>query len=254
MHDPWIDRLSDYLDGELTAPERAALEAHLVTCEECRSTLDDLARIVDTARALPPRPPARDLWSGVASRIESSRPGHDAHAVSDDGDDRVAAVDPRRSRRISFSLPQLAAASLLLAAVTGGLVWELRAPAAVSQQTTAATATADRAPATPGDSAARGSDVPPQASPIAVSFADAQYDAAVTDLEKALKTGRGRLDASTVAIVEQNLQIIDRAIAQARQALDSDPSNGYLSSHLVETRRRKLDLLRRAAELATSSN
>jgi uncharacterized protein YejL (UPF0352 family) len=82
-----------------------------------------------------------------------------------------------------------------------------------------------------------------------VNFADAQYDAAVADLERTLEKGRGRLDASTIAIVEQNLDIIDRAIAQARQALEADPANSYLSSHLVETRRKKLDLLRRATAL-----
>ena len=31
-----------------------------------------------------------------------------------------------------------------------------------------------------------------------------QYDAAVADLEQALKQGRGKLDASTIAIVESN--------------------------------------------------
>jgi hypothetical protein len=74
----------------------------------------------------------------------------------------------------------------------------------------------------------------------------------VADLEKALKNGRSRLDKSTVEIVEHNLQIIDQAIAQARDALAADPANAYLSGHLVEARRRKLDLLRRAAELAES--
>ena len=63
------------------------------------------------------------------------------------------------------------------------------------------------------------------------------------------KTGRGQLDASTIAIVEHNLQIIDQAISQAREALVGDPANSYLSSHLVEARRRKLDLLRRATAL-----
>jgi hypothetical protein len=87
-----------------------------------------------------------------------------------------------------------------------------------------------------------------------IGLADAQYDAAVADLENALKTGRGRLDSSTIAIVEQNLQIIDQAINQARQALVGDPANTYLSSHLVETRRRKLDLLRRATALTTEMN
>ena len=83
-----------------------------------------------------------------------------------------------------------------------------------------------------------------------MSLADAQYDAAVADLEKALKNGRGKLDKATIEIVEHNLQIIDQAIAQARDALAADPANSYLSGHLVETRRRKLDLLRRAAALA----
>ena len=60
-----------------------------------------------------------------------------------------------------------------------------------------------------------------------VGVADPQYDAAVTDLENALKKGRGRLDANTIAVVEHNLQIIDRAIDQARQALAADPANSY---------------------------
>jgi tetratricopeptide (TPR) repeat protein len=86
-----------------------------------------------------------------------------------------------------------------------------------------------------------------------VGFADAQYDAAVADLERALKSGRGKLDASTIAALEQSLQAIDQAIDQARQALAADPANSYLSGHLVETRRRKLDLLRRATALTESN-
>jgi hypothetical protein len=90
---------------------------------------------------------------------------------------------------------------------------------------------------------------PPGGDIVTVGFADAQYDAAVADLEHALKSGRGKLDRSTVAALEQSLQTIDQAIDQARQALASDPANTYLSGYLVETRRRKLDLLRRAAAL-----
>src|SRR6185295_6727497 len=87
-----------------------------------------------------------------------------------------------------------------------------------------------------------------------VGMADPQYDAAVADLENAVRKGRGRLDTSTIAIVEHNLQIIDQAIDQARQALASDPANSYLSSHLFEARRRKLDLLRRAAAMSSESD
>ncbi len=87
-----------------------------------------------------------------------------------------------------------------------------------------------------------------------MSLGDAQYDAAVSDLERALDKGRGRLDKTTIAVVEQNLKIIDQALAQAQAALAADPANSYLTSHLVETRRRKLDLLRRAAALVTETN
>ena len=75
----------------------------------------------------------------------------------------------------------------------------------------------------------------------------------IAELERALESGRGRLDATTISVVEQNLSIIDLAIAEARGALMADPSNGYLSGHLVEARRRKLDLLRRAAALTQSN-
>ena len=87
-----------------------------------------------------------------------------------------------------------------------------------------------------------------------MGLADAQYDAAVLDLERALKDGHGKLDPTTITIVEHNLQTIDEAIRQAREALAADPANSYLSGHLVEARRRKLDLLRRAAALTSESD
>ena len=45
--------------------------------------------------------------------------------------------------------------------------------------------------------------------------------------------------------------VADREEGKAREALAGDPANTYLSSHLVEARRRKLDLLRRATALTT---
>jgi anti-sigma factor RsiW len=48
--DPWIERLSEYVDDELDAPTREALEAHLATCTECRQTRDELRRVVAQAR------------------------------------------------------------------------------------------------------------------------------------------------------------------------------------------------------------
>jgi hypothetical protein len=224
MHEEYTDQLSDYLDGELSADETAAVEAHLRECAACSAVLNDLKRVVAQARALDARPPRADLWPGIAARTERIAP----------------------PRRVSLTLPQLAAAAALLVAVTGAVTMKLAAPAPAPAATTAAVAQPEPAAAAPANA---GTDV----RVVPVSFADAQYDAAVADLEKAVKAGRGRLDKSTIDIVEHNLQIIDQAIAQARDALVADPANAYVSSHLVEARRRKLDLLRRAAALTDTN-
>ncbi|HZP47087.1 MAG TPA: anti-sigma factor [Vicinamibacterales bacterium] len=218
MHTEWTDRLSDYLDDELAADERRAVDAHLAACADCRAVLDDLRRVVARARTAETRPPQGDLWPEIAARID--RPS---------------------TRRFAFTLPQALAASLAVALLSGAIVWRVMVGSKTMPDATTASA-----PAAAVQTARPAEPTPGVAT---VSFADAQYDAAVADLEKAVNEGRGRLDKSTIDIVEHNLQIIDQAIDQARQALEADPANSYLSSHLVEARRRKLDLLRRAAAL-----
>src|SRR2546428_11132817 len=103
MTDQWTDRLSEYLDGELTSPERTAFEAHVTSCDACRTTLDELRRVGTNARALDDRPPTVDLWPAIATRLPlASR--------------SKARPLPRRS---AFTLPQLAAASVVLALLSG---------------------------------------------------------------------------------------------------------------------------------------
>jgi tetratricopeptide (TPR) repeat protein len=250
MHEEWTDKLSEYLDGEMPADEREAVEAHLTGCAHCTEVLEDLRRVITRARSIQPRPPHQDLWEGIAERI-------DAGSTADNVAPFPAPDAPRPlrilSRRISLSLPQLAAAAVLLMALSGSLVWSI-----ASRTEGLRSNPNDTDLQVPGfsgnraDLQLRRDDDDMQVA--SVSFADQQYDAAVADLEKAVNRGRGRLDASTIAVVEQNLQIIDQAIAQARQALAADPVNSYLSGHLVEARRRKLDLLRRAAALTREAD
>ena len=227
-HEPWVDQLSDYLDDELTGHERTAVEAHLAACAECTATLAALRRVVANASSLPPRAPERDLWPGIALRMTPV------------------------PRRVSFTLPQLAAASVLLATLSGGIAFFLSGRI----ENTGAIATAPVVPSVVSQAVGVVSpaelNADPDFAPAAI-FADAQYDSAVADLERALESGRGRLDENTVSVVEQNLSIIDRAIAEARKALAADPSNGYLTGHLLEARRRKLTLLRQAAALTQTN-
>jgi anti-sigma factor RsiW len=219
MHDEWADKLSDYLDGELPQDEHRAIAAHIRNCTDCARTVDELKTVILAASKLTPREPPADLWSGIAQRTVLS---HETHSRSN------------ITKHFSFTWPQRAAAGVLLAIVSGWAATRLLAPATRSAVV----------PGTIQTAAAPASDVV-----AALSVDDVEYDAAVAELQTALQTGREHLDPTTVAVVEQNLTIIDRAVDDARRALADDPANGYLSGYLVETRERKLDLLRQAAAL-----
>ena len=235
MH--WTERLSAYVDGELSASERAACDAHLAACEACRSTLDEIRIVLTQARADSDTLPAQDLWPGIAERIGATS----ATVVHVDAvRDRLRA----RSRRISFTLPQLALAASLLIAVSSAVAY-LAAARAVTRSAAGTAAVAVERPI----QAVAEPVMPPSADVAPANFADAQFDRAVSDLERILAEQRAELDPRTVMVIERNLAAIDEAIKEARTALQADPANTFLNSHLADARRRKLDLLRHATTL-----
>jgi hypothetical protein len=208
MRDQWTDQLSDYLDDDLGVAEREALAAHLTGCVSCRVLLEELRRVREHARLLPDQGPDRDLWPGIARDIAPSRPAR---------------------RVLAFSVPQLLAAGVMLAVISGGGAW-----------------LATR----------RGAPPPPVTDPWNASPAwrsEAPYAAAIAQLENALDEGRksGSLDSATVLALVHSLATIDTAISEARRALAADPASPYLNHHLADTMRRKLDLLRQASAIAT---
>ena len=226
-HERWTDQLSDYLDGELSVGERLALEAHLAGCAACSATLDELRWVVARARTLSDTPPAEDLWPAIAALV-----GGSAGVV------KPAPVVPIASRRrISFSIPQLAAAGIVLAFASGAAGLALRSGSGTPERTVAGI----EAPATPVVSVATSG----------TARMDSAYGSAVSELRAVLDAGRGSLDTTTVRVLETNLALIDSAVASAQRALAVDPANAYLSAHLARTMRRKLDLLRHAATLVT---
>lgn len=221
--DQWTARLSDYTDDELTPAEREALERHLAECGECERTVADLRRVTMRAGALAERAPERDLWPGIAARIG------------------VAALVPSRARPMrrrwvfTLSMPQLAAAAAVLLLVGAGTMW----------------VAVDWAGQPAGPVGASGPKLGPAPAGAQVFAGSGAYEAAVADFQRVLDANRSRLDTSTVRVIEESLRTIDRAIVRARGALAADPSDVYLNAHLAETMRRKLELMRHAAALAT---
>jgi hypothetical protein len=70
------DRLDDYVDGSLREGEFQEVELHIASCAACRDEERHLRRILAQANALPREvAPPRDLWAGIAERIEAERRG-----------------------------------------------------------------------------------------------------------------------------------------------------------------------------------
>jgi anti-sigma factor RsiW len=226
MSDPWIDRLSEYLDGELPDHQREMLALHLRECAECAATLADLRRVAGRARALTDRDPTSDLWPGIAARIGVTTPSSGSPVVP---------LTRRTGRRWSFTIPELVAAGIALMVLSGGAVMMIRPGAAPVAVAPAPAPPQSIVPVTASQRGRRGG-----------------YDDAVSDLEQVLAQGRGRLDTATVRVIERNLAVIDTAIAQAQRALAADSGNVYLNSHLAATKRRKLEVLRQAASLVSA--
>jgi hypothetical protein len=233
MSDRWTQSLSAYLDEELELEQRVELEAHLRECGECAATLVGLRRVVERAWALPRESaaPIPDLWPGIESRLEPP-----SRAVP------IRRIGTWAERRVSFSVPQLAAACLAAAIISGGAVWYAR----TSGQREAGELI-------PGPSSGGGGGIVASAPPSASGGSSpGTASTAVEELRRALANGRDDLDPATVRTLEESLTIIDIAIQQAGRALEADPKNPYVRAHLDETMRRKVELLHRATMLASA--
>ena len=229
----WTERLSDYLEGDLSPADMSACEAHLSRCDACAADLEGIRAVVAQASLLADLPPERDLWPAIEGRL----PRRD----TEDAD--IVPITSRK--RVELTVPQLVAAGIALVVLSAGSVSLLLpgAPTAAAEPTGVASAS--------GAAAGSGGDTPSGAVGSAITpvvYAPA-YDQAVTELEMAFEARRAELDPETIRVVEENLAIIDGAIAEANQALATDPSSAFLNTHLASAMRQKVDLLRRVATM-----
>jgi anti-sigma factor RsiW len=212
------ERLHDYVDGLLGAAERATIERHLEACAECTTSVHELRALLGDIAGLPRGiAPARDLLAAIGAAIDAGS-----------GEARALRL-PLRERTVWSARHALAAAAIVLVALTS-----------------AVTALVVRTAAVPSDVLAVSA--PGAFEPEEFRRIEANYIAATDELEAVLASGRGALAPETVRILEENLRIIDAALAEAGAALRSDPGNAALSEMMVAAYEKKLDLLRRAAQ------
>jgi hypothetical protein len=248
MHDPWLERLSDYLDGQLAAGDARRLEEHLQTCDVCRMSLAELRDVVACAHAAQDAEPTRDLWAGIASAIAApagSTANHEGVLPLRRSPRLPTAAQPRR---FSFSAPQLAAAAMLLLSLGGAAVWLL---GGAEYGGSDALRAAEQPMAGTILLAAHQPDVAEadeHSRLAALQLPTTAHDADVAALERTLEEVRDQLDPATIEVIERSLEAIDHALESARAALAADPGNPYLHRQLDGAMQTKLAVLRRASE------
>jgi anti-sigma factor RsiW len=273
--DEFDTALPDYLEGTLDDSRRAAVEGHLSECVRCASMLRDIENIQKEAAAMPDLVPSRDLWQGIESRIA-------APVIP-------LATRPAPQRRMTPAWMGVAAAALI--ASTAGITYMLTAnslrpaksstvaavtPSSPVQPTNGADSgvpaestsapspvgagAVTRQPDVTGSRVAARETPPPQRIPVQLvsqssdrAHSDVVYGREIEMLQNIVSRRRTQLDSSTVAIIERNLQIIDAAIAQSRAALAKDPASQMLDQQLTHALDKKVELLRTAAMLPSST-
>lgn len=209
--------LGDYVDGTLPSERVKAVAAHLDTCALCRSTVADFTAIRGAARTLESQMPAAHVWTNIAAAVAQEQ----RRAV---GDTERGRTPWWRLATGALAWQPLTAAAVMLVLLTGGtwLAWR----------------DAAHAPTTSTASTSPGSVADPE-----VQLAEQHYSAAIGDLEKVTQTEAGSLDPETAKVVQANLEVIDEAIGQSREALKSQPANAVAQESLFDALRSKVQLL-----------
>ena len=260
--DRFNEALADFLERSVSEPTRAAMEAHAVGCNDCGPLLADLRRLRIDAANLPELSPSRDLWSGIAERIE-------APVVAFPGS---PSVQQRRWGRY-VSLGVAAAALIAVTAtithrmdggpvdhttggpvdrLTGGLKANDGKTPTVTQPAPVVAAAVDSGPPVHRSTGQPVSPTTHLASNTKLS-AQQTYDREITKLLVVYNQRRPDLDSTTVAIVRKNLKIIDEAIAQTKLALKRDPASEFLMESLNDAFDTKIQLLRNVAMLPSGT-
>lgn len=245
LHEWSLERLSDHVDGGLTDHERAALEGHIEVCAVCREVRADLVRVAAEAGALGPIEPPTDLWPAILDRIEAQAGGSggEAGGSETDGTSDVVPLAPRQGpgggagfRAAGLpSSPLLAAAAVVLIAISASLAWWGRG---------VLTEAPDVAGNDPPGSPASVRAVADPGGPVSDTLADE-----LERLESVIAESRERLEPGTVHVLERNLLLIERAIEDSYRALSLDPENEFVRDHLERTYERKLEYLREIASI-----
>jgi hypothetical protein len=268
-HDAFNEQLMAFLEGESDDATRPSLERHARECAECGALLADLRALRAESAKLQDLSPSRDLWTGIASRIEAQVVPIGTPALapaSSSGSGSGSGSSAARGARRRWLQMGLAAAALVGAVGLGYLsgLKQTETQVAAADSDLAAGDRALAVAVSPNGSFAdstgelSGSGVPALAAStvsaqLAVRTMSTDYDREIARLRRLLDDRRNQLDPATVAVIEKNLRVIDVAITESLKAIARDPASRFLIESLNQSLDSKVELLRIAATLPNRS-
>ena len=208
--------LGDAVDGTLDAARQVQLDAHCSGCAACRELLDDLKDIRAAAATLDRYTPSPEVWRAIAAKVDGP----------------VSAAWPHgrvKPAAIRSQLSMLAAAAALVL-MLGAAAWFAIGSGWRGRTTDTA------------------SDLVRNAA-SELQLAEQHYANAITALEQLTVDRDSALDPAVAAEIAQSLASIDRAIAESRAALKSDPNSFVAQTSLLEALRMKVALLQETVSL-----
>lgn len=202
-------------DGTLAAEHSADISEHLVYCEACATDVARIKQLMTRIREIPvAAAPGPDLWPEIRSRIERDKivqlPAGDAGASRQPGG---------LGRRRWWIAAGLAAAAMVAIVVVPRV---------------------DRG----GDGVITTGTGNPNMSFVADSIR--VYEQEATFLMNELEMRRAMMNPRTRVSVDRDLMIIDKAIAELKEAIARDPKNAALRQLLASSYKQKIELLKRA--------
>ena len=210
--------LNRYVDGELDRGETEVLEEHIASCSRCREALGQLRALVEQAgSAAPVISPGRDLWPSIRNRIEADTAGP-----------TVSRRETGRPEWTVRALVPMAAAILLV--ITSVITLRLFSDGLDSLERF--TSEWNQGLAT-------------------LAAMEQQYVGVTEDLFYSISGYGEKLPETAREAIEQNLAIIETAIADSRAAALDNPSDAELQSLLSTVYRQKMELLKWTARIST---
>jgi hypothetical protein len=222
--------LDDYVERSLPDVQTDRVARHLRDCAACRREEWGLRALPHEAAGLPSSiEPARDLWAGIAERV--------------DREERLPGFPPAERRAFAPGLKLWVAAAAAAAVVIAvGLGVALRFAGRAGEPIALAPEAPFVEPA--------GAPIPVAATPAALSEAEVAFRTARGELRAIIEERRRTLSPRTIQAINENLEIIDAAVREIQEALVKDPGNRELKRMLIATQERQVAFLRHVAQTA----